>query len=74
VSEPRSRPTWDPVLEFIYDPAVMRLVMDGQEHWPWSRISGSRLTKIGYRLIVLRCAQLGIEPPTRAQASAWRTP
>lgn len=60
------------MLDFIYDPHVRRLITDGQEAWPWSRLSGSRLTKIGYKLVCLRCAQLGIEQPTRAEAAGWR--
>lgn len=66
-----TRPS-DPVLDFIYDPAVPRLVLNGSSAWPWSRLSNSRLTKIGYALIVLRCAQLGITPPTRKEAEEWR--
>lgn len=66
-----TRPS-DPVLDFIYDPAVLSLITDGQEHWPWSRLSASRIDKIGYRLIVLRCAQIGVEPPTRTEAREWR--
>jgi len=65
------KPPSDPVLMFICDPAVRRLILDGSDSWPYSRLSGSRLSKIGYKLIVLRCAQLGIEPPTRSQASEW---
>lgn len=67
----RERPH-DPVLAFIYDPAVARLIFQGSDTWPYSRLSASRLEKIGYRLIVLRCAQLGIEQPSRAEAREWR--
>lgn len=68
---PRPRPS-DPVLDFIYDPHVSRLVTDGSNNWPWSRLSGSRLMKIGYKLVCLRCAQIGIDQPTREEAASWR--
>lgn len=62
----------DPVLDFIYDLSVRRIVTDGQEFWPWSRLSASRIEKIGYRLVVLRCAQIGVDPPTHTEAREWR--
>lgn len=66
----RPRPS-DPVLDFIYDVHVSRLVTEGQEFWPYSRLSGSRLSKIGYKLVCLRCAQIGVDQPTREEARAW---
>lgn len=67
----RPRPN-DPVLNFIYDPAVSQLVSQNSDSWPYSRLSGSRKVKIAYKLIVLRCAQIGIEPPSREEAWEWR--
>ncbi len=61
----------DPVLRFICDRATRDLVTKDSERWPWSRLSATRLSKIGYRLIVLRCAQIGVEPPTRHEAEEW---
>jgi hypothetical protein len=61
----------DPVLKFITDRTVRELVIQGSDRWPYSRLSASRVSKIGYQLIVLRCAQLGVEPPTRAEAAEW---
>lgn len=61
----------DPVLQFILDPATRNLVLQGSHTWPYSRLSGSRLDKIGYRLVVLRCAQLGIDIPTRDEVIEW---
>lgn len=61
----------DPVLKFICDPSVRELIMRDSDTWPYSRLSGSRLSKIGYKLIVLRCAQIGIDPPTRKEAAEW---
>lgn len=61
----------DPVLEFIVSRNTRQLVTLDSDRWPYSRLSASRLEKIGYKLIVLRCAQIGVEPPTRAEASEW---
>jgi hypothetical protein len=66
----RPRPA-DPVLDFIYDPVVRRLVTAGSASWPYSRLSASRVEKIGYTLVVLRCAQIGIGVPSRDEARAW---
>lgn len=66
----RQRPS-DAVLDFIYDTHTRKLIKEGSDFWPYSRLSASRLEKIGYKLIVLRCAQIGIDPPTRAEAREW---
>lgn len=66
-----TRPS-DPVLDFIFDRNVEWLVTNDSDRWPWSRISASRLEKIAYRLIVLRCVQIGIDPPNRKEAAGWR--
>lgn len=68
-----SRPS-DPVIQFILNDSVPALIMQGSEGWPYSRLSYSRLEKIGYKLIVLRCAQLGIEVPSRDEVRGWRRP
>lgn len=67
----RPRPK-DPVIDFIYDKSVPTLIMRGSNGWPYSRLSRSRLDKIAYKLIALRCAQLGIDQPTRKEAEAWK--
>jgi len=71
MSEFRKCPS-DPVLDFIYNPAVSALVSQGSDSWPYSRLSGTRKEKIAYKLIVLRCAEMGIEPPSREEARSWR--
>lgn len=67
----RERPN-DPVLDFIYDHTVWKLIFDDSHLWPYSRLSASRAEKIGYKLIKLRCAQIGVDQPTREEAKAWR--
>lgn len=61
----------DPVIDFILDPSVRTLIKQGSDNWPWSRLSASRIEKIGYRLIVLRCAQMGFDAPSRIEAAEW---
>lgn len=61
----------DPVIQFILDRSTRALVLNDAVSWPYSRLSYSRLEKIGYRLLVLRCAQLGMIPPTRDEARSW---
>jgi hypothetical protein len=61
----------DPVLRFICDEATRQLVMNVANSGQSSSLSYSRMTKIGYRLLVLRCAQIGLEPPSRSEAEAW---
>lgn len=70
MSTERAMPS-DPVIRFIFDKSVRELITRDSDSWPHSRLTASRLEKIGYRLIVLRCAQIGIEPPTRAEAREW---
>jgi len=65
----------DPVIQFILDPAVYGLIMRsfGSGSNAYSRLSASRAMEIGYRLLVLRCAQIGLNIPTREDASGWWT-
>jgi hypothetical protein len=61
----------DPVLQFIISQTTRDLINQGMRGAPYSRLSSSRMSRIGYRLIVLRCAQIGIDPPTRTEAEEW---
>lgn len=63
----------DPVIDFILDPTTRKVVMDGSDHWPYSKLSASRVSKVGYKLIVLRCAQISANTPTRTEVEGWLT-
>jgi hypothetical protein len=58
----------DPVLEFIMSRETYDTVRKNLDGAPYSRLSGSRMSRLGYDLICLRYRQLGVPEPTRKAA------
>lgn len=58
----------DSVLKFIMDKDTYDTVRSNMEGAPYSRLSGSRMSRLGYDLICLRYRQLGVPEPSRKDA------